>query len=54
VAKRETKLELPRCGACGALTRQKFIVGKGLKNSRSQHPRWRVCGRGHELYLKRG
>lgn len=51
---RETKYDLPKCKVCGALTRPKYIVGKGLKNSRTQHPRWKVCQNGHQLYVKRG
>jgi hypothetical protein len=52
---RETKYDLPKCGVCGELTRPKFAPPRGgSKNSRSQHSRWRVCERGHQLYRKRG
>lgn len=54
MAERGVNLVTPACGACGALTRPKFLPpGGGRKNTRTQHPRWRVCGAGHQLYLKR-
>lgn len=54
MAKREVKLDLPKCGTCGALSRQKFPASSGgSKNTRTQHSRWRVCGNGHQLYVKR-
>lgn len=49
---RDQNLTEPRC-SCGALTRPKFASSKGGKNSRSQSPRWRVCGNGHQIVKKR-
>jgi len=51
---REDNLSLPKCGACGVLTRPMYLAGSGAgKNSRRQHPRWRVCGNGHKICVKR-
>jgi hypothetical protein len=56
MADRELKLDLPKCGHCGALTRVKFSAGRGArgKSARSQHSGWRVCGNGHQVRVKRG
>lgn len=51
--KHEVRLETPACPYCGALSRKKFVQGSGGKNSLTQHPRFRVCGRGHEFVSKR-
>lgn len=40
------------CGYCGRV-RRKYELGSS-KRSRAQHPTIYVCGKGHQLYRKRG
>lgn len=41
------------CPVDGTPVRPKFLPSKGGgKNSRTQHSRWMVCERGHQLYRK--
>jgi hypothetical protein len=46
---------LPKCGYCGAESRQKFTPpsSSGRKNTRLQHTRFRVCRNGHGFVHKR-
>jgi uncharacterized protein with PIN domain len=42
-----------KCPVCMTEIRLKYVVGKGLKNSRGQHTRWYVCKKGHQIYKKK-
>jgi uncharacterized protein with PIN domain len=44
---------MTNCGYCGAPLKQKYAKPAGTKG-RAQHPRWWVCTKGHNVYVKRG